>query len=193
MLQKKSIFIFLLIAAMLLCGTSIAAQTSAGVPSPMHEYSSLEELRDAAPDMTLAYVPDGAVDITYHTIDGSFLAAQIEFTLDGHSYTYRAAAAKDEKTADHQDESLGGIYIDFDEDVDEEDVKEGDKIPFAVPESFSFEFEIEYNKKTAEVYMEWYLPEVKTQYTLFSTTAGMPDMPLITVAELMQPGLETAK
>ncbi len=185
--MKKSLVIGICMVLFLSCIGGVMALAEVGVVTPYTECASIDELRAAFPDTQLSDAPQGATQVSYanYTTGDPRPFAQIMFILEGHEYIYRAMAAEDRKAADKQEDKLSGLYIDFDEDVDEEDVREGDKIPFAVPAAFAFEFEIEYNRNDGASTMEWYIPEAKTQYNLFSQTAGMPDMKLLAVAELM--------
>ncbi|MEG0048596.1 MAG: hypothetical protein RR865_05485 [Clostridia bacterium] len=156
--------------------------------NPLTELATFEELCAALPQLLLHNAPKGAAEVNYNSIEGEPLLAQINFTVDGHEYKYRAAAAATNKIADHQEDVVSGLYYHFDQDVDEEDVEEGDKLPFAIPTNFPPKFEMEYNQKTPEVALHWYEPQAKTQYCLFSDTAGMPDMTFLAVAEALLAG-----
>lgn len=183
---KKGLLVLLvLMLALSMVGTGHA---TGGVLPPYTDCASFEELCAAYPQLTLSNVPEGAEDVTYqaYLLGDPQQFAQMMFTYEEKEYTYRAMAADNKEVADDQEELLSGMYVDFDEDVDDEDIREGEKTPFAVP-AFEFEFELEYNLKDAMVNMEWYIPAVKTQYNLSSETAGMPEMKFLKVAELLQP------
>ncbi len=187
--MKKTAKIFLLTVLVLWVTVGVAlADGGAMVVTPYTQCATIEELRAAFPALTLADAPQGATEVSYANYATGFPTgfAQIQFTLEGNEYTYRAMAADNREMADDQDDALSGLYIDFDEDVDLEDVREKDNIPFAIPATFTFAFEIEYNRKDAAANMNWYIPEAKTQYNLYSETAGMPEMKLVSVAELLQ-------
>lgn len=76
-------------------------QDQAELPNPVVE---VDGSADFEPLGFTISAPEGATDVTYSIIAGSL--AQIEFTLDGRSYTYRAAKSEDD---------ISGVYATFDE------------------------------------------------------------------------------
>lgn len=171
----------------MLVTSALAVGGQAAVVTPYTDCATVDELRAAFPAIVLADAPQGSTEISYASyVSGAPTSfAQIMFTYEGNEYTYRAMGAATADIADAQEEILAGIYIDFDEDVDEEDVREGEKIPFTVPVEFTFEFELEYNTRDAVANLSWYNPQSQTQYNLYSETAGMPDMKLLAVAQAL--------
>ncbi len=173
------------IVALLCMGTFAQA---AGVVNPMTDYDDIETLRAAIPAVFISDAPEGAGEVYYSSIDGTVL--QVMFTFGDHNYTYRAKAAESGKMTDEEERAFSGVYTDFDEDVDTEDIVEGDKIPFempALPED-GFRFEVEYGKKDPAALIHWYDPEAKARYCLYSESAGAPDMEILTVFEMLLAG-----
>ena len=107
--------LLMMMVAATACSTD-EANGGAGVASPIYETSAEEVLEELGFNMI---TPVGAKDIVYSIIDysgGENLGmeeniAQVDFTLDGIAYTYRARAA-----AEWTD--ISGSYINWDEDVD---------------------------------------------------------------------------
>lgn len=168
---KKSIA--LLIAALIcfaLCGAVAEGDTGVGMPNPMEEYESFEEMRAAIPGgIRMALPPDDAQEITYFTISKQI--AQIDFYWDGDFYTYRAVHAKD----DDEFEDMHGVYVDFDEDLEDSDAEE-EKL--TIPE-YADDFDIEYNLNDGQVLVSWYCEKCSQRFSLYSETAGYPQMNLL--------------
>lgn len=79
------------------CGSSscsketTTAETTAGTANPVHDCTSADELEKAAGIPLDA--PKGAEDVSYSYIEASgddAVIEQVDFTLDGNKYTYRA-------------------------------------------------------------------------------------------------------
>ena len=142
------------------------------IVNPMHEVESYEALAAALPDIAIDRVPEDAEEITYAYIDTEPKIAQIQFAWGDDYYTYRAAYAADE--ASKQD--IDGLYFDFDYN---------EVLPGLFENGQTLNLRAFENE--AEAAVDWYIPAVKTQYSLFSETAGSPDMKIVMLAELIVP------
>lgn len=107
--------IFALSAALLLCA-ALAAGCAVGsngglapsespvqIPNPVTEVESAEAFADLGVSID---APQNAGDVSYSIIGGT--VAQVDFTLDGHAYTYRAAKGE---------EDISGVYETFAEEA----------------------------------------------------------------------------
>lgn len=83
--------------------------------NPMTHFEGLNAMLAGVPDIRMSDVPIGATEISYDTITGGEVSpiAQIQFTLNGNKYTYRAAACANEETANARD--IAGVYEAFGE------------------------------------------------------------------------------
>lgn len=88
--------ICLLLCAVLLAGLCACGSKSQGesvaLPNPMHESTKDEIMQKSAIALD---APEGATDVKYYYIDtvsetGTMPVAQVNFTLDGKAYCYRA-------------------------------------------------------------------------------------------------------
>lgn len=159
----------LLAAVMCLVFGCATAEETVGLPNPMDEYESYEDMMAAIPGLRMATAPEDSQSVTYYTIDKKI--AQIEFLWDGDSYTYRAVQARDED----EYEDMHGVYVDFDEDLDESDATE-EKL--MIPE-YAKDFDLEYNLKDGQVLVSWYCSKCSQRFSLYSDTAGYPKMNLL--------------
>lgn len=107
--MKNRIFIIafalLLAAALPLAGCSAQPNGGAQLPNPIVEVEN-----SAAFDKLGLFIdaPEGATDVTYSIIDDRL--AQVQFSLNGSSYTYRTAISDDEN------EDISGVYEEFEKD-----------------------------------------------------------------------------
>lgn len=73
------------------CGSEEPAEEEAGMPNPVHECESADDLTQATGISLDA--PEGATDVSYAYLDpaeeGGQQIAQVQFTLDGQEYCYR--------------------------------------------------------------------------------------------------------
>lgn len=110
-MKKTTTFIVILTLILSLltgCGSAAAPSVEkVGMPNPMKELSSLEELNDEVgcciKSMSEYYMCDDFADENFTLIDGTPRIAQYRFTLAGIPVTVRAAIFKDD---------ISGIYMD---------------------------------------------------------------------------------
>lgn len=163
----------LISAALCIClclmglGAACAEEMMSEMPNPMEYYETFEELSAAMPGLRMALPPEDAVDVSYTRIGGAI--AQIEFEWDGDFYTYRTAAARD----DDENEDIHGIYSDFDDDLDDDAPGKLD-LPAYVDD-----FDFEYNHGDGQVLVSWYCEKCAQRFTLYSETAGNPQMRML--------------
>ncbi|MEG0750395.1 MAG: hypothetical protein RR998_00965 [Oscillospiraceae bacterium] len=70
-----------------------------GLPNPVVEVASYEELQQNVPGAAIVMPPKDAAAVRYSYIkntDGSIMLAQINFSYNANTYTYRCALCKDE-------------------------------------------------------------------------------------------------
>lgn len=99
--MKKLVCVLMLIAAMflLLAGCSGGnAEGEVGMPNPMVEHSSIDDIAKLLGVKMQA--PDESTNVKYYLIGDTI--GQIDFTLDGIDYTYRGGSA--------DIENMAGIY-----------------------------------------------------------------------------------
>ncbi len=112
--MAKRIFVLILMTVMVLaiagCSSDQADSPQTELPNPVKPSSAEEILEDLGFKMA---TPVGAQDIAYSIIDmgDEPKIAQVDFTLDGISYTYRASAA-----AEWTD--ISGMYYEWTEEVE---------------------------------------------------------------------------
>lgn len=173
-----------LIALTMLLGTTAALaseqeshehldEEGALVVNPMHDVATFEELVAAVPGVQLSPVPEGATDVSYTWIHTEPTIAQIQFQYEGHFYTYRAAVLVDhDNPAD-----IDGIYLAFDHEEGFDNTFEGDDDYLHVRS----------NTEDTYALIDWSRVDVGTQYSLFSETAGEPNMDIIETAVILLP------
>lgn len=106
--MKKTLYILLalMLTAMLSgCKPATEPEPQVGLPNPIVE---IEDASDFGKTGVSIDAPEGATDIRYSIISDQL--AQVDFTLDGVTYTYRAAITENE------DEDISGVYETFDEE-----------------------------------------------------------------------------
>lgn len=143
------------------------------IDNPMHDVDSFEALQAAVPGVVIARPPEDANTVTYTWIHAEPVIAQIQFIWGEDFYTYRAAALPDSgEKAD-----IDGLYLPFDEEESFTNLFEGEEDVLRVRSS------------TEEAYAvcDWVRADLKTQYSLFSETAGEPEMPIIELAATLMP------
>lgn len=173
--MAKRGWIALLLAALLMltCVSVLADAEEVSIPNPIHEVDSYEALCAALPDIAIDKVPEDAAEVTYDWIEGDPKIAEIQFSWGDHDYTYRAAACAD----DVPTQEIDGVYADFTH-VEE------------IPGLFDNGQVLTYSANedgNGMGLVTWNIPSVKTQYSLFSETAGMPDATILRLAKLIVP------
>lgn len=106
--MKKTLFIIfalVLTAALYGCKPATPPEPQAGLPNPIVEVEDASDFEKLGVSID---APEGATDVRYSIISDKL--AQVDFTLDGASYTYRAAITEDEE------EDISGVYETFDEE-----------------------------------------------------------------------------
>ncbi len=179
MKQNKMLtrILVLVMAMTLLASVSIAddaATTDDGemliggeVVSPMTSFETFEELQAAMPDVKLLAAPEDALDVSYNTIAGEPLLAQIEFSWDDDLYTLRAAAASAKNI------EMAGVYVDFDDDDAAEEL-----IDVAFAPAIK-DFALSTDHDDGQTLASWYNQDSKTAFTLYSETAGAPELRIL--------------
>ena len=99
------LFALMFAAALPLTGCSTKQNTGAQIPNPIVEVQDSQAFEKLGLSIT---PPEGATDVTYSIIADR--TAQIQFSLDGASYTYRTAISDDEN------EDISGVYEEFEEE-----------------------------------------------------------------------------
>lgn len=108
MKNKKSrafIIVFALVFAAALAGCSAQPNDGAQLPNPIVEVENSAAFEKLGLSID---APQGATDVTYSIIDDRL--AQVQFSLNGASYTYRTAISDDES------EDISGVYEEFGEE-----------------------------------------------------------------------------
>lgn len=179
----KKLLMLLLALAMLLSGASALATEDTDhshldddgmlIANPMHDVATFEALVQAVPGITLAPIPEDASSISYCWIHTEPVIAQVQFYWGEDYYTYRAAALTD--PANPAD--IDGVYLPFDLIETFDNLFENDQDAFVLKSSSEDEY----------VVADWARNDLNTQYSLFSETAGEPDMRIIDLVELLLP------
>ncbi len=99
------VFALLFAAALPLAGCTTQQNTGAQLPNPVVEVENSAAFEKLGLSID---APKDATDMTYSIIDDRL--AQVQFSLDGASYTYRTAVSDDEN------EDISGIYEEFEEE-----------------------------------------------------------------------------
>lgn len=112
MLKRSLVVLFLVMISIVFvaCSVDEAETPQAQMPNPVQESSADEIMEELGFSLLTPY---GAEDIAYSIIDMSDEGkmAQVDFTLDGIGYTYRAMAA-----AEWTD--ISGMYFEWTEEVE---------------------------------------------------------------------------
>jgi hypothetical protein len=180
--------ILLLITAIFACQPKAEAQTTVGtavqtavrseqkigqgVVNPLTSYQSLDEMLASTPGILMADAPAGATDVSYDTITGGTVSpiAQILFTLNGDSYTYRAAACAEE--AKMQD--IAGVYEEFDK---------SEQLTSDANLTDGGTYRLEYTLGSTMGLATWYYGPAACQYSLFTKTGCGTDQKIEEVVD----------
>lgn len=172
--------LFLVLAMMMALVPAVTAEEEVAfvddmgleVENPIYHVESLEELRQELPQITLPDLPKmatGEVFCVGHT--DAFDFAQIQFAWGEDFFNLRAA----QLPADGNPIDIDGLYLAFDKEETFTNLFEGETDALLVRSS------------TTEAYVACYWVHDGIQYSLFSETAGEPEMTAIEVAaELME-------
>ena len=130
-----------------------------GVVNPLTSYGSLDEMLASTPGILMADAPAGATDVSYDTITGGTVSpiAQILFTLNGDSYTYRAASCAEE--AKMQD--IAGVYEEFDK---------SEQLTSDANLTDGGAYQLEYSLGSAMGLATWYYGPAACQFSIFTLT-----------------------
>ena len=150
-----------------------SSEQMVGMPSPIHEADTYADLLEAVPYAMLSDAPAGATDINYSYIDGEPVISQIQFTLDGYEYCYRAAQADEAAQSD-----ISGIYYDLDQ-----------RITRTVPDGAApgGDYTLQYAKGETMGLATWYYAPTGCQYSLWTLTGCDASMHIDTLVNALLP------
>lgn len=136
----------------------LAAQGEAMLVNPMTEYPSYQAIRQDT-DLPLADAPEGASQVGYFSIDGEPFLAEIQFELEGHSYTYRAATAESVQIVESDRQAMHGVYM-----VQPQSQQRR-------LEPLGLEYQVDSEGPEGALYT-WYVEGLQTQYSLYCPTGS---------------------
>ncbi len=134
----------------------VSESPEAGMPNPVVSVDSYDDLLKAVPGVMLSDAPKAAENTTYCYISGEPVIAQIQFTLNGNEYTYRAAAAGIDAQAD-----ISGVYDDLSKKA--ELTAEGNA-------TMGGEYTLRYAAGETKGLATWYYAPTQCQYSLYTPT-----------------------
>ena len=130
----------------------------------------------ACPGIFMSDVPEGASAVAYNTITGGTVTpiAEIQFTLGGSQYTYRAAVCKDEASM----ADIAGVYDQFDK---------AKSLSAETSLTNGGSYQLEYNEGNAMGLATWYYPPTVCQYSLFTDKGCNMDQQIEEVVDALLP------
>lgn len=145
------------------------------LPNPVHDVLDYNALLLALPDVLMSDAPKGAEQVSYAWIEGEPPIAQISFTLDGNSYTYRGAkAAGVNSMAD-----ISGMYDTLDKSV-----------TMLAPDKDGLiggNFTLEYAKDSTVGKATWFYIPTSCQYSVTTPDGCDVSQGILSVVEQVMP------
>ena len=157
--------------------TDAGGEAQAGMPSPIHTCTDLAGLLSAVGGVTMADAPAGASDVSYTYIEGEPVIAQIQFTLDGNDYSYRAVAGLD------AGKEIAGVYEGLAKTA-EYVVPDGDKLGGS--------YTLYYDAGQVYGVAAWNYAPTQCSYTLYTPTGCDVSQSVVNVARALLPVTEAA-
>ena len=170
--MKKRILAMFLAVCTLMSFMVIGASAEGSSVNQMPDYKSLA---DAQPSIKLNDAPAGSTDISYGWFDGNPAIAQIEFTYDGHSYCFRAAACP----ADTASVDISGVN---------QQLSAFSTVEVSGENQVGGSYVLRYDSGSGRGLANWSSEMVETQYSLYSEDACLgkvKDMPFVKVMEML--------
>ena len=171
--MKKRILACFLAVCTLMSFTVISASAE---ENPINQMPDYKTLADAQPSIKLNDVPEGSTEVSYGWLNNIPAIDQIDFTYDGHSYCFRAAACP----AGTAPFDISGVYGQF---------------PSISPVEVSSEnqaggsYTLRYDSQSGKGLANWNSEMVETQYSLYSEDAckgdKIEDMAFVKVMEML--------
>ena len=169
-MKKRFLSMFLAVCTLM----SFMAAAASAEANPMNQMPDYKTLADAQPGIKLNDVPEGSANVSYGWINNIPAIDQIEFTYDGHSYCFRAAACP----ADSASMDISGVYGQFPSISTVEVSGENQAGGF---------YSLRYDSQSGKGLANWSSKMVETQYSLYSEDAckgdKIEDMPFVKVME----------
>ena len=182
-MKKRALALFLAVC-ILTSLTAISASAEAAADIPINAMSDYESLVSAQPTILLNDVPEDAEDVSYGWLNNIPAIDQIDFTYDGHTYCYRAAACPNGTTS----VDISGVTEMFPSvtsvDVSTENQAGG---------SYVLRYDAESGKGVAN----WTSEMAATQYSLYSEDAckgeKLEEMPFVELMDMLFIYMQDAK
>ena len=169
-MKKRILALFLAVCALM----SLTAM-GASADAEINYLPDYETLADAQPTIRLNDVPEGSTDVSYGWINNIPAIDQIDFTYDGHSYCFRAAACP-----------AGTASLDI-SGVDEH-FSAISTVEISDENRMSGSYVLRYDAKSGRGIANWASDMAETQYSLYSEDACLgkvQDMPFVEVMEML--------
>ena len=108
-MKRRILALFLAVCTLMGLAAFSASADSAEIANPMNSLPDYETLADAQPSIKLNDAPEGSTDVSYGWLNNIPAIDQIDFTYDGHTYCFRAAACP----AGTASLDISGVYDQF--------------------------------------------------------------------------------
>ena len=168
--MKKRLLACFLAVCMLVSFTAISACAEEPPINQMPDYKSLTE---AQPGIKLNDVPEGSTDVSYGWLNNIPAIDQIDFTYDGHSYCFRAAACPAGSTS----LDISGVNEQF---------PAFSTVEVSGENQAGGSYVLRYDAKSGKGVANWASEMAETQYSLYSEDACLgevKEMPFVKVME----------
>lgn len=152
--------------------TPDVAEKSTETVNPINTVSDYKALISAQPSVLLNDVPDKSEDVTYSWLNNIPVIDQIDFTFDGHTYCFRAAACPNGTASS----DISGVYDQFPSvstvDVSGENQAGGSYV-------------LRYDSESGKGVANWTSKVVGMQYSLYSEDACKGKIEEMPISEVM--------
>ena len=174
--MKNRIIALFLAACIVMSFTVCASADGADMVNPMNAMPDYQTLADAQPTIKLNDVPEGATDVSYGWLNNIPAIDQIDFTYDGHTYCYRAAACPDGSASF----DISGVYEQF---------PSISTVNVSCENQAGGSYVLRYDAQAGKGVANWVSEMAETQYSLYSADAckgkKIEEMPIYEIMDML--------
>ena len=169
-MKKRILAMFLAVCTLM----SFAVIGASAEENPVNQMPDYKTLAEAQPSIKLNDVPEGSTDVRYGWLNNIPAIDQIDFTYDGHTYCFRAAACP----AGTASLDISGVYGQF---------PSISTVEVSGENQAGGSYTLRYDSQSGKGLANWNSEMAETQYSLYSETAckgdRIEDMPFVKVME----------